>query len=154
MGQIVGVHFAGSEAAAESGKTKSTRLFADEANDFKWRAHTDFVFADGANRFEGADDADRPIIFAAVDDRIEMRPCQDRWCSPIAAFEATEDVADGVDSDCQTGLAHQMDQNLAASEFFNRKYQPRDGAMIANSDAPNGVQISHQAAVVHQGGGR
>src|SRR6185295_15063662 len=101
----------------------AARFFADETDDFEGGAHRYLVFADRAHRFEGADDSDRSVILAAVDHGIEMGPGQYRGRPWIGSLEAAEDVTDGVDADIQPGLAHQMDQDLAAAQLFDRKYQ-------------------------------
>ena len=112
------------------------------------RRNRDFVLADRPNRFESPDHADRPVVLAAVNDGVEMGAGEHRWCFRIATLEPTEDVADAVDMNFQSGLAHEMDQHLPAAQFFDRKNQPRHRAPVADADAPNGIQVAHQAALI------
>jgi hypothetical protein len=77
-----------------------------------------------------------------------MRTGQYRRCPRVSSLEAAEDIADRIDSNIQPGLAHEMDQYLAAAQFLNRKYQPRHRAAIADADTSDGVQITHEAAPV------
>ncbi len=145
--------FAGHQAAAEGREAKAARFLADEADDLQRRADWNFILADGAHRLERADDAHRAVILAAMNHRVEMGARQHRRRFCIAAFEPAEDVADGVDVDFQSGLAHQVDQYLPAAQFFDGKYQTRHTAAVADADAADGVQVAHETALVDGGQG-
>ena len=63
-----------------------------------------------------------------------MRARQDRWRAWIGSFPSAEDVADRIDMNFQPGLAHHMDQELAAAELLDGEHQSRDGAATADAD--------------------
>src|SRR6185503_20044907 len=102
------MHFARHQTAAKGRKPETAGLFADKANDFERRTDRDFVLHDGADRLKGADHAHRSVVFAAVNDRVEMGAGQDPGRMALAAFEPTEYIAHAVDVNFQTGLAHEM----------------------------------------------
>ena len=139
MGQIFRMHFAGDEAAAERRETKSARLFTDETDDFEGRAHGYFVFSYGSNRFERAEHTDGTVVFAAVNDRVEMRAGQNRGRLRITALQPAKDVTYAVDMYLKLRLAHQVNQHLTASQFFDRENQARHPTAVADADAADGV---------------
>jgi hypothetical protein len=88
-----------------------------EAHDLERVTRLDAVLVQQFDDFDSPDDADVTVVIPAARYRVDMRPEQDRRQAVLAAGPATDDVARGIDTHVEPGIAHELLYVGAAGEI-------------------------------------
>ena len=150
VGEVVHGDVARHQAAAQGGEPEPAGFLSHEADAFQRNRQGHAALFDGSDRLEGPDDPHRAVISPSLDDRIQVRPGQHRG-SFLPRRQPSEDVADRVHVHVETGLVHQVDQQLTGSQLVDGEDQPRDRAALAQTDARDRVEVAQQPIFIDFG---
>jgi hypothetical protein len=93
-----GVDDAAEQPRADAADAEARGLFAGEHQGFDGARGFEAALLERAHGFEAAEDADRAVVHAGVGDGVGVRAGADGGECGVAAGEAEEGVADGVDA--------------------------------------------------------
>ena len=91
-------------------------------------AEAHVLLAERARHLDGAEAADRAVEVAAVGHRVDVRADENRRQRGLPAFEASDDVAGGVDARVETGVAKEPERELAPGQVRLGIGDPVDAA--------------------------
>ena len=100
-----------------------------------------------ADRLQGAQDPQLPVVLAAGRDRVGVRAHHDRGPARLARSLA-EDVAHLVDGDAQPGLAHPANEQVATALVLVAQRQAGEAATLGGADPPQLLDALLQALAI------
>ena len=127
-GDVLAGNPAAHGAAAESGNRKAARLLTHEDDDFERMKGAKAVVLHTAHRLDGADDAQRTVVVAAVWHAVAVRAEHDGGKTVVAPFKMPDDVAECILMQGESRLFHLLHEIGASLPITVRKSQAIDAA--------------------------